>query len=98
MGDIAYACDWPCGIWEPEEYLERVVCVAESLTVPCTFDPFPLWTNDGGLEDEDGSVWAITPPTSGFWMGTTGWDALPNLGRAYCLKEATLETTTRVVT
>jgi len=86
LGDIAFACDW-CGWPKPGSYLTRVMCVSEELLEPCTFRTTPLWTNDGGWEEERGSVWEIDGSISRFWYANKGWDSLPNTGRAFCLKE-----------
>merc|ERR1711894_209547 len=76
-------CGWP----KPGSYLTRVMCVSEELLEPCTFRTTPLWTNDGGWENDRGSVWEIDGSISRFWYANKGWDSLPNTGRAFCLKE-----------
>ena len=89
VGDIAYACDW-CGWPKPGSYLSKLMCISDEMLRDCTFKPTPLWTNDGGWENQQGSVWEIDEgmsPSPQFWRGNDGWGSMPNLGRAYCLKE-----------
>ena len=92
LGDIANACEW-CGWPKPLPYLGRIRCLSEEMVEPCSVVNTPLWTNEGGFENERGSVWTIRPNrgVSTFWLGNKGWDDAPQNGIAYCLKEVEFE-------
>merc|ERR1711976_763548 len=88
LGDIAYACEW-CGWPKPLSYLSRMRCLSREVTELCGFRGSPLWTNDGGWENQRGSVWEIGggPGISTFFHATQGWDNPPQNSVAFCLKD-----------
>ncbi|KAK2190967.1 hypothetical protein NP493_64g06009 [Ridgeia piscesae] len=51
----------------------------------------PLWTNQGGMEKLEGSIWGVIPnqglKNTGFWFGNTGHLTPPMDGKVYCLKQ-----------
>merc|ERR1711976_947889 len=88
LGDITNSCEW-CGWPKPLSYLSRMKCVSLEIAEECSVQGSPLWTNDGGWENERGSVWEMTAEggMSTFFLANSGWSQ-PQNGRGHCLKQA----------
>merc|ERR1711894_66933 len=84
LGDVAYACNF-CGWPKPIEYISRFRCVSEQLTNRCSHSFAPLWTNEGGFENQQASVWPHSGSRSTFWSANQSWRDVPR-NVAYCLK------------
>ena len=59
--------------------------------VTCSTTWLALWTNQGGFEKREGSVWGVLPndglKNTGFWFGNTGHMTPPKDGKVHCLKQ-----------